>query len=319
MSKFRVIISHPVPQPAIDVLKDTCKVIFATSPEDLVQKLQTVDAVLTFGGSVKYNEELLQKIKGSPLKIVANMGVGMDHIDVAALKKNGILASNTAGSLDNSVAEVAVALTLSAGHRFKEGFEVIKNDQWTGRDPLWMCGIDLYQSTVGIVGLGCVGRAIAKRIHSFEASRILYCGNTPKDYAKEFDAEFVQLDTLLQESDFVILACPLTKDTKHLINADRLKLMKKTSVLVNVSRGDVVHQEDLAKALEDGTIFAAGLDVMTPEPLPCDNILVSLKNCVLSPHLGSATYATRTRMAYMAAINIYNALHGKPVPQLVEP
>ena len=180
-----------------------------------------------------------------------------------------------------------------------------------------MCGPGLLNSVVGIVGLGRIGLAIAKRLRPFNVSRILYTGRQPKDSAAEVSAEFVDLDALLAASDFVVVSCAVTPETTALFDRARFTQMKRGAVFVNVSRGAVLVQEDLVNALRDGVIRGAGLDVTTPEPLPTNSPLLALPNCVVIPHIGSATYDTRKKMSLMTARNILAALNNEPLPAQV--
>ncbi|XP_072452880.1 glyoxylate reductase/hydroxypyruvate reductase isoform X2 [Notamacropus eugenii] len=178
-----------------------------------------------------------------------------------------------------------------------------------------MCGHQLLDSTVGIIGLGRIGQAIARRLKPFGIQKLIYTGRQPKPKeAAEFQAEFVPLEQLAAQSDFVVVSCALTPETKLLCNKNFFQKMKKTAVFVNISRGDVVNQEDLYQALANGQIAAAGLDVTTPEPLPTNHPLLSLKNCVILPHIGSATYGTRNTMSVLAVNNLLAGLKGEPMP-----
>lgn len=190
----------------------------------------------------------------------------------------------------------------------------VKSGEWSTWKPLWMCGHGLAGSTVGIVGLGRIGFAVAQRLRPFALSRMLYTGHKQKSYAADVTAEFVSLDVLLEQSDFVIASCPLSSETTNLFNASTFSRMKHTSVFINTSRGGVVDQADLYDALKTGVIAAAGLDVTTPEPLPVSDKLLTLDNCVILPHIGSATIETRTAMSLLTARNILSALSGKPLP-----
>ena len=197
------------------------------------------------------------------------------------------------------------------------GASAVKSGQWGSWSPLWMCGPGLLNSTVGIVGLGRIGLGIAHRLRPFNVSRVLYTGRQPKDSAKEVSAEFVGLDTLLAESDFVVVSCAITPETTALFDRKRFAQMKRGAVFVNISRGAVVVQEDLVDALKNGVIRAAGLDVCTPEPLPVDSPLLALPNCVVLPHIGSAAEETRDVMAVMTAKNILAAFNNQPMPAQV--
>ena len=190
----------------------------------------------------------------------------------------------------------------------------VKTGQWSTWSPLWMCGRGLSSATVGIIGLGRIGFAVAKRLRPFSISRLLYTGHRAKPYADEVGAEFVTLDDLLAESDFVVASCPLSEETNQLFNAAAFRRMKRTAIFVNTSRGGIVNQPDLYEALSSGIIAAAGLDVTSPEPLPVSDALLTLDNCVVLPHIGSATIETRTAMSILTARNILSALCGKPLP-----
>lgn len=190
----------------------------------------------------------------------------------------------------------------------------VKSGEWSTWRPFWMCGRGLANSTVGIVGLGRIGFAVARRLRPFAIARILYAGHREKPYAADVTAEFVPLDTLLAQSDFVIASCPMSPETNNLFSASSFSRMKRTSIFINTSRGGVVNQPDLYEALKTGVIAAAGLDVTTPEPLPVNSELLTLDNCVILPHIGSATIETRTAMSVLTARNILSALSGQPVP-----
>ncbi|XP_041319273.1 glyoxylate reductase/hydroxypyruvate reductase [Pyrgilauda ruficollis] len=227
----------------------------------------------------------------------------------------GIRVGYTPEVLTDATAELTVALLLSACRRLPEAAQQVRSGGWTTWKPLWMCGYGLSDSTVGIIGLGRIGQAVARRLKPFGVSRFLYTGSGPKpESAAEFGAEFVPLTRLAEESDFVVVTCALTPATQGMCNKDFFGRMKKSAVFVNTSRGAVVNQEDLYEALAHGHIAAAGLDVTTPEPLPPEHPLLSLGNCVILPHIGSATYATRSTMAVLAAQNLLAGLRGEPMP-----
>lgn len=190
----------------------------------------------------------------------------------------------------------------------------MKSGEWGTWTPLWMCGQTLVGSTVGIVGLGRIGMAVAKRLQPFGVQRFIYSGHSRKSYDAEIEAKFVSFDSLLEESDFLIATCALTDETRGIFNENAFKKMKNSCIFINTSRGGIVDQEALYDALKIGDIAAAGLDVTSPEPLPTNHALLSLPNCVVLPHIGSATVDTRTTMAKLCAQNILAALNGKPMP-----
>ena len=194
----------------------------------------------------------------------------------------------------------------------------MKSGAWGTWAPLWMCGPTLANSTVGIVGLGRIGMAVAKRLQPFGVKSFLYSGRSPKSHAAEISAKFVPMDALLAQSDFVIATCALSDETRELFNWTVFKKMKNTAIFVNTSRGGIVKQDDLYEALANGDIRGAGLDVTVPEPLPTDSPLLKLPNCVVLPHIGSATNETRSEMSALCARNILAALKGERMPAQVE-
>ena len=194
------------------------------------------------------------------------------------------------------------------------GVRAVKSGEWGTWAPLWMCGSNIANSTVGIVGLGRIGLAVAKRLKPFGVSKILYTGRNPNQHAQEVQAEFVSMEELLAQSDYVIVSCALTPETQGMFNKDLFGKMKKSSIFVNTSRGGVVNQDDLYEALTSGTIRAAGLDVTVPEPLPTDSPLLKLDNCVVTPHVGSGALETRHLMSQLCARNILAVFQGKDMP-----
>lgn len=254
------------------------------------------------------------------LQIVSTMCVGYNHIDVKAASEMGIVVCNTPDVLTESTADATVGLIITACRRFKEANLAVTHGKWKGIndwDPLWMCGTDVYGSTVGIVGLGRIGRCVARRLTGF-STKICYTGprrklDAPSEY--EYVAE---LDRLLAISDIVVVLCPLNDSTLGLFNAEKFNLMKKSAVFVNVSRGPVVNQDDLVTALENNTIYAAALDVTTPEPLPVEHPLNKLSNCFILPHITCATVKTRNSMAEMSADSIIAQYKKESVPNVVQ-
>ncbi|KAJ9581769.1 hypothetical protein L9F63_003838, partial [Diploptera punctata] len=318
MSKPRVLVTSPeVLQPAIDLLKERYELIicpekpYATRQQTL-ERISGVDAAL-WCSKVKVDKEMLDKA-GPNLKVVATISAGYDHIDVKEVKSRGIKVGNTPNVLSHAVAEVAVLLCLATARRMHEGRLKIVNNEWEASSLQWFLGQDIQGSTIGIVGFGGIGQAVAKRLIPFGIEKIVYSGNSCKPEAKEYNAEFVSFDELLKQSDFVIIACPLNDKTRGMFNDEVFNKMKSSAILVNVARGDVVDQPALIRALEQKKIWGAGLDVMSPEPLPTDSPLLKLPNCVLLPHVGSATVKTRTAMSVLAAKNIIAALDGTPMP-----
>jgi glyoxylate reductase len=248
---------------------------------------------------------------GKRLRIVANTAVGYDNVDVAAATERGILVTNTPGVLTETTADLAFALLLAAARRVVEGDRLTRTGGWKSWHPSFLLGQDVHGATLGIVGLGQIGLAVARRARGF-GMRILYHARTRHPQAEaELDLEFVDLDRLLRESDFVSLHVPLSAETRHLIGERELALMKPSAVLVNAARGPVVDQRALYAALKTRRIAAAGLDVAEIEPIPLEDPLLTLDNVVVTPHIGSASVATRARMAEMAVESVLQALRGE--------
>ncbi|XP_056641043.1 glyoxylate reductase/hydroxypyruvate reductase-like isoform X2 [Diorhabda sublineata] len=310
MKSFKVLVTNPtVPEIGIKLLTDQgCEVIQVTQEnrEEIIKHAKGVDA-LFWASCLSLDKEVLD-VAGPQMKAIGIMSAGYDHIDVEEAKKRGIKLGNTPHPLHDAVADLAVLLLLAAARRAHEARLLIENNKWITGNWKWMLGQDVTNSTVGVIGLGNIGLSIVKRLQGFNVKQFLYTGHKEKKEAREIGAKFVSLNTLLEESDFVIIVVPLTAETKGMCDDDFFSKMKKTAVFVNVSRGPVVDQPALIRALKNGQIFAAGLDVMTPEPLPADHELTTLPNVVLLPHLGSATNNTRASMSSLTAENILKAL-----------
>jgi len=319
----RVFVARRIPKEGFELLDDATSVDLWDSDlppmrADLIAHVQGVDGLLSLLTD-RVDDELLDAA-GPQLKVVANLAVGFDNIDVPACTKRGIPVGNTPGVLTETTADLAFALMMAAARRLKEGVDYVEADRWQTWGPLLLVGVDVHHGTLGIVGFGRIGREVARRAAGF-SMRVLYhdVERVPEDVEREFGATFVALDDLLAESDFISLHVNLTPQTRHLINADALKKMKPTAVLVNTSRGPVVEQKALYEALRAGRIFAAGLDVTDPEPIRGDDPLLTLPNCIVVPHIASATTATRGNMARIAAENVLAGLRGERLPACVNP
>ncbi|XP_078659447.1 glyoxylate reductase/hydroxypyruvate reductase-like [Branchiostoma floridae x Branchiostoma belcheri] len=317
-----VYVTRKIPQKALDLLQGECNVS-QWAADDPVPRVELLKGVKGVDGlycllTDKIDAEVLDAA-GPGLKVVSTMSVGYDHVSLPELRKRKLPLGYTPDVLTDATAELTVALLLTTSRRLVEGVHEVKSGGWGTWIPLWMCGSGLSGSTVGIVGLGRIGAAVAERLKPFGVSRFLYHGRNPKpEAAGRVGAEHVGLDELLSESDFVIATCALTPETKEMFNKTVFSKMKSSAIFINTSRGGVVHQEDLYEALKSGTIKAAGLDVTTPEPLPTDHPLLTLDNCVVLPHIGSATVETRTEMAVLAARNLLAGLKGEKMPAQVQ-
>lgn len=257
---------------------------------------------------------------GPQLKVVSNFAVGYNNIDVAEATRRGIAVGNTPDVLTDATADVAVGLLLAAARCFREGMENVAQLAWKTWEPMGFIGQDLSRRTVGIVGMGRIGKAVASRLRFGWNMEVVYTSRTPKpEVDEELGARRVDFRQLLEVSDFVSVHTDLNTETTQLFNAESFSAMKATSVLVNTARGGVVDQSALAVALRNGEIFAAGLDVTDPEPLPADSELHELPNCVILPHIGSGTVTARDQMATIAAENLLQGIGGQPLRHQVNP
>lgn len=306
MKKPQVFVTRKLPDEVIAMLEAVASVEVWTEDypiprELLLERVEHADAVLTML-TERVDEELLTRAKR--LQIVANMAVGYDNIDLAACKRHGVVVTNTPDVLTEATADLAFALLMATGRRVTEANRFLLNGEWKSWSPLLLAGQNVYGTTLGIIGMGRIGEAVARRAKGF-GMRILYHNRNRKQEAEEeTGACLVGLETLLQESDYVVLLTPLTDQTRLLMGDREFSLMKETAVFVNVSRGGTVDEAALYRALTEKKIWAAGLDVFQVEPVPLDNPLLSLSNVVALPHIGSATLQTRGEMAKLAAANI---------------
>jgi glyoxylate reductase len=289
---------------------------YASPPKKvIIEKAKNVDALATLL-SDKIDAEVFNA--APKLKIVAQLAVGFDNIDVQEATKRGIYVTNTPEVLTDTTADFAWALLMAVARRVAEADKYVRTGQWkVGWHPSMMSGRDIHDATIGIVGAGRIGYAVAKRATGFNMKILFYDVIPRPEMEKDFGAKKVGLDQLLKESDFVSIHVPLMKETHHLMNEQKLRLMKKTAYLINNSRGPVVDQNALYKSLKEGWIAGAGLDVFEQEPTPVDNPLLKLDNVVVAPHISSASLETRSQMAEMVAGNLVAFLEGKKPPNLV--
>jgi len=315
-----VLVTRRLPQQALDRIVARCDMTVYDG-EGAMPRDQLLAQVAGKAGAItlltdRVDEEFL-RAAGPQLKVVANYAVGFDNIDLQACTRRGVLACNTPGVLTETTADTAFALMMAAARRIAEGDRFVRSGAAWIWGPLMMLGQDVHHATVGIVGFGRIGQALARRARGF-AMRVLY-HDTDRPTAQveqELGVEYRDLEDLLRESDFVSVHVSLTPQTRHLINAGRLTLMKPTAVLVNTSRGPVIDEQALAQALQQGQIFAAGLDVFEREPEVHPGLL-ACDNAVLLPHLGSATVKTRLAMADLAVDNLLTALEDRRPPALL--
>ncbi|RLD00395.1 MAG: D-glycerate dehydrogenase [Chloroflexi bacterium] len=253
------------------------------------------------------------------LKVVSNLAAGVDNIDLDACTELGIPVGHTPGVLTDGTADLTLALLLSVARQLPKAAEDARRGRWTSWNPTGWLGADLKDSTAGIIGLGKIGYAVAQRLSGF-GPRLIFTSKHPKpEQARILNAQQVSLDELLRTSDFICLHTALTAETRGMIDKSAFQIMKNSSILINAARGPVVNTDDLVKALETGQIRAAGLDVTDPEPLPPDHPLFRLENCLITPHIGSATHQTRRSMAEIALRNLVAGLTGSPLPHCANP
>jgi lactate dehydrogenase-like 2-hydroxyacid dehydrogenase len=318
--KPRVFVSRIIPDAGLDRIKAACDADIWTEVmpppyETLMQRVQGVDGILSTLNDRITGE--LMDAAGKQLKVISQMSVGYDNIDISAAKERGIHVGNTPGVLTDATADLAFALLLASARRLMEGVEYIRAGKWRTWEPKALLGGDLNGATLGIVGLGRIGKAVAKRASGFNMRILAYGPRLTDEDAASVNARRVDLDTLLRESDYVSLHMPLNASTRHLINAETLAKMKRTAILINTTRGGTVDQKALYQALKDGVIDGAALDVTDPEPIPLDDPILTLPNALIIPHMGSASQWTRDQMATMAAENLLAGVNGQPLPNAV--
>jgi lactate dehydrogenase-like 2-hydroxyacid dehydrogenase len=319
----RVFVARQIPEEGLTAVRAECEADvwddeLPPPRDELLRRVAGCDGILTLLTD-RVDDELLDAA-GPSLKVVSNYAVGFDNIDVAACARRGIPVGNTPGVLTETTADLAWALLMAAARRVAEGDRYVRAGNWKTWGPLLLLGPDVHGATIGIVGFGRIGQAVARRAQGFGMT-ILYhdVNQLPAEVSEPLGATFVSLEELLARSDFISLHVNLTAETRHLINARTLAAMRPTAVLVNTSRGPVIDQIAMADALRDGVIWAAALDVTDPEPIPIDDPLVGLPNCLIVPHIASASRATRAKMASMAAANLLAGVRGEPLPTPVPP
>lgn len=317
---MRVLVTRRIPEEALEIVRSVAEMEvweedFPIPPATLRERITGLDGLLCM---------LTDRIDGDlldcapSLRVVSQMAVGYDNIDVPACKSRGVLVGNTPGVLTETTADLTFGLILATSRRMIESEQFLRRGEWKTWGPLLLVGQDVHHATIGIVGMGRIGYEVARRAAGFQM-RILYTGNRNHEEAeRNFGAERVSLETLLKESDFVSLHTPLNAQTRYLIGAEQLALMKPNAFLINTARGGVIDTEALLEALQNHRIAGAGLDVFEKEPLAMDSPLLNLDNVVLLPHIGSSTLATRTNMAILAARNLVAGVQGKPLPHPVE-
>jgi glyoxylate reductase len=319
MPKPKVFVTRVIRDKGLELVKEFCEAEIwpeelPPSREILLQKVRGVEGLLCLLTD-KIDAEVLEAA-GPQLKVVSNHAVGYDNIAVADATARGIPVGNTPGILTDATADFAFALLMAAARRVTEAERYLRAGKWVTWGPSTLLGVDMVGKTLGLVGFGRIGQAVAKRASGFDMRVIYYDPSA----APAWNASPVStLDELLRESDFVSLHTPLTEATRRMVNVDFLSKMKPSAILVNTSRGGVLDQDALYDALKDKRIFAAALDVTDPEPLPLDSPLLTLENCLITPHIASASTNSRDSMATLAAQNLIAGLKGERLPHCVNP
>ncbi len=319
--KPKVLITRIIPNEGLNPLRAECEVDLwqgdLPPPHDvLLAHLRDKDGLLSLLTD-KVDAELMDL--NPRLKVVSNMAVGYDNIDVKAATERGLPVGNTPGVLTDTTADFAFALLMAAARRVVEGADYARAGKWKTWGPMLLTGKDVHGATLGIVGFGRIGQGMAKRASGFNMRVLYYDVYRREDLEKSMGVTYADMDTLLAQSDFVTIHTDLNQETRHLFNAGAFGKMKSTAILINTARGPIVDPDALYEALRQGKIRAAALDVTEPEPIPVDSPLLTLPNCLIVPHMASASIATRGKMAEMAARNLLAGLRGERLPTSVNP
>ena len=321
MSKPRVFVTRRIPEKGLEAVRDFCDVDLwhhdlPPTRAELLEHIRGVEGLLCLL-TEKIDGEVMDAA-GGQLKVISNHAVGFDNIDVKAATQRKIPVGNTPGVLTDATADFTFALLMATARCIPEAERYVRQGKWKTWEPMLLLGVDIRGATLGLIGFGRIGKAVARRARGFDMHVIYYDPSEPEP-DPELNASPVDFETLLRNSDFVSLHTPLTPDTHHLIDAAALSKMKRNAVLINTARGPVVDPDALYEALREKRIFGAGLDVTDPEPLPMDSPLLSLDNLVIAPHLGSASKTSREQMSWMAAQNLIAGLKGERLPNCVNP
>lgn len=316
-SKYKVYVTRKIPEPGPSILKKHFQInmnpgIDVIKTETLFENVRDVDALLCMLGD-KIDAKVMDAA-GPNLKVISCYSVGYDHVDIYEAAKRKIIVTNTPNVLANATADLTFSLILTAARNIVNADRHVRNGNWKfGWTPDLFLGYDVHGSTLGIIGLGEIGTLVAKRARGFDMQVIYYSKTRKRQMESELDITFVPLEELLRRSDFVSIHVSLNKDSFHMIDESKIKLMKKTAFIINTSRGQVINEQHLINALRNNVIAGAGLDVYESEPISRSNPLTQFAQTVLLPHIGSATFKTRSKMAEVAANNIVNFFNGRGV------
>ncbi len=312
--KPKVFITRKIPAHLLKELQSVCDISIWDHEDTPVPRILLEEKIPDIDGlfcllTEKIDADLLEKANN--LKVVSNMAVGYNNIDVDAATKKGIIVTNTPGVLTETTADLTFALLMATARRIPEASEFLRDGKWNTWSPMLLTGQDIYNSTLGIIGMGRIGEALVRRAKGFNMNILYHNRKRKLDAEEELDIQYCPLDKLLKESDFICIMTPYTEETKNMIRKEHFKLMKDTAILINTARGGIVNEEDLYHALVSNEIWAAGVDVFEQEPVPRNHQLLTLPKVVALPHIGSASIATRIKMANVAVNNLIQALKGE--------
>lgn len=315
--KPKVFITRRIPEQILAMIELQCEVRMWQDEDVVVPREVLEKEIIDIDGlycmlTEQIDPNLLDK--APKLKVISNMAVGFNNIDVMAATQRGIMVTNTPGVLTETTADLTFALLMATARRLVEASDYLRLGKWSTWSPMLLTGQDVYGATLGIIGMGRIGEALVKRAKGFDMNILYYNRSRKTEAEKNSGVKYVEMKALLREADFVCVLVPYSPETVNLIGQDELALMKKTAVLINTSRGGIVNESALYNALIEGTIWAAGLDVFEQEPVPNSNPLLTLPNVLALPHIGSASFRTRIEMARLAARNLCQALAGG-IPQ----
>ena len=308
--QYRVLVDVDLPDEILAGLNNRCECHILARGDVSDEKFASAQGLLTYGHPI-IDDAFMDRMPN--LKVISNCGVGVDHIDLSAAQQRGIPVGNTPNMLDGATADMTFAMLMAAARNIVIGDRFARSAAFTHYDPRILIGHEIHGTTLGIIGMGNIGKEVARRSRGFDMN-VLYHNRKPDPQAERaLGATYVSLNDLLEQSDFVTLNVPLTEETQNMIGRDQLRRMKRTAILVNLARGGVIDHDALVEALENNWIAVAALDVTEPEPLPRDHPLLSLDNVIIAPHLGSATRQTRMAMAQRTVDNLIAGLTDQPL------
>jgi lactate dehydrogenase-like 2-hydroxyacid dehydrogenase len=319
--KSKVFVTRIIPDEGLAMIRDACEMDLweeeLPPPGDvLIERLRGAEGLL----SLLTDRVDVELMKLNPrLRVISNYAVGYDNIDIAAATARGIPVGNTPGVLTDTTADLAFALMMTAARRIVEGADYVRAGRWKTWGPKLLTGQDVHHATLGILGLGRIGQGLARRARGFEMHVIYYDVYRREDLEQSMGIEYASLAEMYARSDFISIHTDLNPTTRHMFNAGAFAQMKRTAIVINTARGPIIDHDALYQALESGVIGAAALDVTEPEPIPKDSPLLGLPNCLIVPHIASASVTTRSRMAVMAAANLIAGVRGDRLPHCVNP